>query len=132
MKNNSLAVSRMYRRMRSNKESRLKKYKRQRINRGFCDGDVWNMDSYLTSLIPAMLEELVKNPSGHPCTYKSIEEWRSVVLAIANDFRDLERLDKLSPEEAGFKDFNELSEAIVNAKNRALDGLKEVFFDLWD
>lgn len=133
MKPNSLAVTHMCRYMRGkDRRTRIERYKRQRINRGFCDVDVWNMDTYLNSLIPAMLERLVEDPAGYPCTYNSIEEWRSKVLSIANDFREIERLDKMNPDEAGVADFKALGDLIETTKNRAFDALKEVFFDLWD
>lgn len=34
----------------SNRKTRAK-FKKQRNVKGFCDGDVWNMDSYLLTLI---------------------------------------------------------------------------------
>jgi len=38
----------------------------QRGRRGYADCDVWNLDSYLTSWLPAALEHLQRNKMGHP------------------------------------------------------------------
>lgn len=48
----------------SNRKTRSK-FKKQRSVKGFCDGDVWDMDSYLLTLIPAMLDHLAENTHGY-------------------------------------------------------------------
>ena len=50
MKNNNLGVNTRYRLCGRNGKQKMKK---QRANRGFCSGDLWDMDSYLLELIPA-------------------------------------------------------------------------------
>ena len=54
MKNNNLGVNTRYRLCGRNGKQKMKK---QRANLGFCSGDLWDMDSYLLELIPAMLRE---------------------------------------------------------------------------
>lgn len=50
------------------------KYAYQRITRGWCDQDIWNMNIYLSELLPSMLEDLAKNHYGHPSTEEFYDE----------------------------------------------------------
>lgn len=42
------------------------KYSYQRITKGYCDKDSWNVNYYLEELIPAILKELSDNHHGSP------------------------------------------------------------------
>lgn len=42
------------------------KYCIQRIRRGYCDGDLWEIDSWFLSLMPAMLRHFDKVRIGYP------------------------------------------------------------------
>ena len=46
------------------KRRELRKFKKQRIERGFADSDWWSMDHYLLLLIPAMLETFMQQSKG--------------------------------------------------------------------
>lgn len=40
--------------------------RRQRARRGFCDRDVWNLDVWLTTVLPDALDELARITHGYP------------------------------------------------------------------
>ncbi len=42
------------------------KWSHQRITRGYCDKDIWDMFSYLQSLLPDMLQQLKDTRNGSP------------------------------------------------------------------
>lgn len=54
------------------------KYSRQRITRGFCDKDIWEMYYFLQKLIPNMLENLKENRVGSPAFLKEDEDFESI------------------------------------------------------
>lgn len=58
----------------------------QRATRGFADRDIWDMDTWFLQVFPAMLKQLSKNAHGHPCSFKSYEEWTEFLYQLAIDF----------------------------------------------
>ena len=66
------------------------KWSKQRITRGYCDCDVWEMFSFLQTLIPDMLQTLKDTRTGSP-------GYLGAGRLLLEDFRSL-RLGKLSLE----------------------------------
>lgn len=62
-------------------EYRMKRWRSQRVRRGFADCDLWNVDSYLLSVIPGMLRLFADGACGYPEQFWSFEKGRYV----AND-----------------------------------------------
>lgn len=54
----------------------------QRITRGFCDYDHYDIGEWFFNVAPSMVEELVKNAHGYPATYNSFEDWKRDVLEL--------------------------------------------------
>lgn len=52
-----------------NKRHRIK-HSHQRITKGFADCDTFNIDTYLSQLIPAMLKDFKENKHSYPVFYK--------------------------------------------------------------
>lgn len=49
------------------------KYCYQRITRGYCDADLWDMDGWFLITVPNMLKAFAKNHMGHPSAFEM--EW---------------------------------------------------------
>lgn len=82
----------------------------QRATKGFCDYDLWDLDSWLLKLLPSALENFVKNNNGYPFDFKTIEEWNDFLLKMATDFRacqDPEAEDRNEYYEEYIKQFEE-------------------------
>jgi len=69
------------------------KYAWQRATRGYCDTDVWNMDSWMLALLPPMLRELANDPVGaYPGIepFETPEKWHYWLLKMAVRFVELQ------------------------------------------
>ena len=51
----------------------------QRICKGYCDRDLWNIDYWFLQQFPSMLEEFKKNTHGYPSQFNTQEEWENVI-----------------------------------------------------
>lgn len=126
---------------------------KQRITRGWCYRDWYNLDNWIETVFPEMLEDFVKNHHGLPnkdysktppepilwaenqYTKEEQDKFNDIfeeyLLEIAQHLRnareeyyDSELKDKLT--------FSEFEEYCQKEVNKALDMLKPVFFELWD
>lgn len=65
---------------------RRRKFIRQRARQGYCDSDLWDMDSYLAEVIGAMARDLAHRHCSHPADMTE-EEWESILYWISEKFR---------------------------------------------
>lgn len=109
---------------------RRAKWKRQRINRGFCDWDWWDLDYFYLNLFVSSLRHYAKNTIGYnPSLAPSYEEYQQRILRLADMFEELadweeNNADRLDFEQE-FKEKDELTK-------KAFSELAEVFWSLWD
>lgn len=69
------------------------KFAWQRATRGYCDSDVWSMDSWLLALLPDMLRDLANDPVGaYPGVepFDTPEKWRNWLFKMAAKFLELQ------------------------------------------
>lgn len=100
----------------------IRKLSRQRIRKGFASSDVWDMDSYLLFLLPAMLKELADMATGYPDgLFDSYEAWVRWLREEAGKFEAVREL----------RDEGEYGAAKIALK-LALNDLGDHFFCLWD
>ena len=69
------------------------KFAWQRATRGYCDGDVWSIDSWLLALLPDMLRDLANDAVGAYPGYEPFEtpeKWRNWLLKMAVRFLELQ------------------------------------------
>lgn len=62
------------------------KYAYQRACRGYSDCDVWNLDSYLATLIAESLISLADDTVGYPISMSSPEAWDETLRNVAKHF----------------------------------------------
>lgn len=55
------------------------KFAWQRITKGYCEYDYWNIDCYLLKLLPELFDDFRKNLHGYPCSFTK-EEWDNFLL----------------------------------------------------
>lgn len=55
------------------------KFAWQRITKGYCEYDYWNIDCYLLKLLPELFDDFRRNLHGHPCSFTE-EEWDNFLL----------------------------------------------------
>ena len=128
------------------------KYAWQRITRGFCDADTWDLKDYYTNLFHATLTYFANNL--HDAPYNFFDEelevgpWQDYLLEMARHFYNADSSNGVIEneyEEAHLLnlDNEELSKQYVARENeivkwrskelkKGLDMLQEVYEDLWD
>ena len=117
------------------------KYCIQRIKRGYCDADLWDMDRWFLSLIVPMLRQFGDTQVGWPawveqqCAAEAgagaddeevdklcAQTWKATINQLASDF---ETLEKMCMEDGDPTQRETL-------KNACFNSFSEMFFDLWD
>ena len=58
----------------------------QRITKGFCFRDIWNIDLYLLELLPQIFDSFRENTSAYPSDMTE-EEWNNYLIEMAESFR---------------------------------------------
>jgi hypothetical protein len=61
------------------------KYAYQRVTRGFCDYDAWDLDHYYTELIAASISYMRKNLHSYPPNM-TFKEWEDILFEIQEHF----------------------------------------------
>lgn len=103
-------------------QKRYKDWKKQRARRGFCAGDIWNLDNFLVNIIADTLDYFVKHHDGTPQGW-SREDYDNYLIDIAKDLREANRLTSVDA-----CNINEANNLLRSAFMR----LSNVFWSLWD
>ena len=90
----------------ANKEDikRLNELKNQRLERGFDDTELWNLDTTIAGFILPRLIEFRKKTDGYPEEFDSFEEWDCVIEKMIQslDFHlNMEKYDKMIMDSCG-------------------------------
>jgi hypothetical protein len=109
---------------------RRAKWKRQRIRRGFCDWDWWDLDYFYLNLFVNSLRHYAKNTIGYsPSLAPSFEEYQARILRLADMFEELANWEETNADRRDFEqEFKEKDELT----KKAFAELAEVFWSLWD
>lgn len=109
---------------------RRAKWKRQRIHRGFCDWDWWDLDYFYLNLFVSSLRHYAKNTIGYsPSLAPSFEEYQQRILRLADMFEELADWEETNADRCDFEqEFKEKDELT----KKAFAELAEVFWSLWD
>lgn len=109
---------------------RKKKWKRQRIHRGFADWDWWGLYQFYLNLFVSSLRHYAKNTIGHsPAIASTYEEYQARILRLADMFEELANWDENNVDRRDFEqEFKEKDELT----KKAFAELAEVFWSLWD
>lgn len=116
------------------------KMKKQRAVQGYCDADVWNLDSYLLDLIPSMLDHLANNCHGYaPFVCKNgVKEtmnetkWIDYLHGLASRFRKVSDDADRMLEESDLKSIRDRSEIIERQTKELFTELGENLYSMWD
>lgn len=130
----------------------------QRIKKGYCDQDMWDLGDYYIVLMHNSIKEFADNTNSYPMPLPSenpsfvhaikidseedllLENWKNILYGIARDLElgcdgntwDYNEMywkdDDTFDKEAAFADLKKKEEH----RNRALNGIKEYFDHLWD
>lgn len=106
-------------------KDRQKKYKEQRMTRGFDDTECWNLDITFCKFIIPRLKVFKEQNDGYPVRYHSKEEWDKILDDMIEGFEL--NSNKFEWETS---DSNEENGNMAKAK-RAIKLFQENFFDLW-
>jgi hypothetical protein len=115
----------------------------QRGTKGYCDEDLWEIDSWFLKIMPKMLEEFKKKTMGWPDNlYNSFEEY----IADIDKLIELFNIAKRDPSENKYSDelissnykddifykYRNESDKIYKQNKNALKEAFELFYKLFD
>ena len=98
--------------MEEQKEERQEKFKKQRIERGFDDTELWNFDTTILRFVLPRLKVFKEQTCAYPTDFNSLEEWKECI-------------------EKMIKSIEEISTDEYNADYEGFELFKKHFFDLW-
>ncbi len=103
----------------------------ERGRKGYCSKDLWDFDSWLSSLIARGLREFKQTCSSYPNDIDDWDKWMSTLDEMIECFEEQDRgITNLS---ANFKVTYNKRMAIKKAKlHRGLELLERYWWDLWD
>ena len=132
------------------------KYAWQRITKGYCDLDWWDMDSWLLKILPSMLKVMAAKTISYPApldikeedSEKYYQEWISFLKQLAADFEWCQE-DNIDKENEYYEAFHndihnkEISEKYIQRctelENMREEKIKTAFaaladniWELWD
>lgn len=106
------------------------KFAFQRATRGFSDKDTWDIDYYLLTLIPMLLNRFLELNIGYPDRCETFENWQEIIKNIITKMNQVkENLDtgtSLIENKEPLK-----QEEIEKLTKEAFDLLASNLYDLW-
>lgn len=77
---------------------KLAKYKRQRIERGFDDTELWSLDRTIAKYVLPRLIEFKKVANGYPANFDNFEDWIDVIDKMIYSFDHIINQEKYDEE----------------------------------
>ena len=93
-------------------DERKEIFKKQRLERGFDETELWNLDTTILKFILPRLKAFKENTFGHPGDFKDMDDW-------------LDCIDKM------IKSIEDIINDESGADYEGLELFKKHFFDLW-
>lgn len=107
-------------------------YSCQRIRYGFCDADLWEIDSWFVNIMPAMLQRFKETRVSSPdFENRLITDAEYDQEIIKNWDGILDRMIVLLGEMRG-EDRHSLSVKQIESKDEFFELFSKYFYDLWD
>ena len=101
------------------------KYSMQRIRRGWCDSDTFDIDMWFLNVFTDMLKYFRRNLHGYPAYIHGEEmtqdKWNAIIDEMIKCFK-----------KAGYTKHGRYTDEAVACKNRGFELLSKYFYHLWD
>ena len=117
----------------------------QRMTKGYCYRDVYDLSEFYLELFSASLNELSKTAHGYPLDFEDMETWRDYLKEMAKHFlaasTNIQYMTQRVLNDENFSEdkAQELIKAVMNDNkyreehlDKALYMFKERFYDLWN
>lgn len=95
-------------------EERQSLWKKQRMERGFDDTELWNLDSTILSFTLPRLKEFREQTISYPTEFNTLEEWQKVLDKM------IDGIEK-----------KVLEDSVINCDNEGFDLFIKYFHCLW-
>ena len=112
------------------------KYAYQRATKGYCDDDLWDLNTFYTHLFIDSLKALAEANHSYPI-YWDDSKWKAELRKIADHFEksieDLPNEYEVSEESKLWIDKEIENDKIKKSEfDKGWEALHKVYFDLWD
>ena len=105
-------------------DKRWEEFKHQRLDHGFDDSELWNLESTIAKFIYPRIKEFAENHVGYP-GHLTEEKWQEILDKITKAFR-------LYIDHEYLYSFKEENEKIEKQINEGLRLFAKYFWNLWD
>ena len=82
---------------------KAKIYKEQRLERGWDDTELWNLDSTIIKFILPRLRRFKEVTAGYPPELETMENWLDVIQKMIDSFEKYLDSEPILPEDEGFE-----------------------------
>ena len=96
----------------------------QRGKRGWSDSDLWSLDGYLSSWLPAALKQLKEYKHSYPCNLTE-KKWDKILDQMIEAFKIDDKIGLMEYKEKEYKKLDKI-------RRKGLELFIEHYSDLWD
>lgn len=113
---------------------KIVKYSWQRITKGYCNYDLYDIDWYLIWLLPSMLENFAEKTNSYPAEFDNIDTWKENIRHIADRFKTAEDFYNLSDslEDHTAQQRIDFYDKSVYCLKQGFELLIKYYWHLWD
>lgn len=112
---------------------RIIKYSWQRITKGYCDYDRYDIDWYLIELIPNILEDFANKTNSFPIDFEELKYWQDYLRFCADRFKNTKDFYELSNNANYSKEERiEFYDKSKRCLKTGFEYLEDHYWDLWD
>ena len=112
------------------------KWAKQRISKGYCKSDWYDMDSWFAHVVADMLDEYADNTCSHPWEINDPDDWKDILKEMATHLRNAgieeiadEKYSHMADSKAKIREQNKWRKEELH---KFCELFEKYYFDLWD
>ena len=112
------------------------KWAKQRVTKGYCRSDWYDMDSWFAHVVADMFDEYAENTCSHPWEINNPDDWKDILKEMATHLRNAgieeiaeERYSHMADSKAKIREQNKWRKEELH---KFCELFEKYYFDLWD
>ena len=112
------------------------KWAKQRITKGYCRSDWYDMDSWFAHVVADMFDEYAENTCSYPWEINNPDDWEDILKEMATHLRNAgieeiaeERYSHMADSKAKIREQNKWRKEELH---KFCELFEKYYFDLWD
>lgn len=112
------------------------KWAKERICRGFCQADWYNMDDWFARVVADMIDEFAENTVSYSDKFETSEEWRAMLKEMSQHLRNA-GIEEIAEEKFANMQNKDAQYMVMNNWRRNeikkfCELFQKYYFELWD